>query len=124
MTPEESEEAQRLLKAARSDLRAAEVLAADPEQGDDVIGFHVQQAVEKGLKVRLVSAGAEIPFRHDLRELLMRAAAVQIDVPPELADADWLTPWAVAGRYGTGGDPLDRTLALSVARAAVEWAGR
>ena len=47
MTPEELEEVQRLLKAARSDMRAAEALAADAEQDDDVVGFHAQQAVEK-----------------------------------------------------------------------------
>jgi HEPN domain-containing protein len=50
LTPEESEEASRLFRAARSDLRALEALAADPEQEHDVIGFHAQQAVEKALK--------------------------------------------------------------------------
>lgn len=36
LTPEEFEEARRLLRAARSDLRALEALATDPEQEHDV----------------------------------------------------------------------------------------
>jgi hypothetical protein len=49
LTAEEFEEAQRLLKAARSDVRAAGALAADAEQENDVVGFHAQQAVEKSI---------------------------------------------------------------------------
>ena len=44
LRPEQLEEAARLLRAARSDLRAATLLAADVEQEDDVVGFHAQQA--------------------------------------------------------------------------------
>lgn len=69
MTPER-EEAARLLGAARSDQRALEVLATDPQQGNDVVGFHAQQAVEKAIKAVLAAAGAEIPFTHDLGFLL------------------------------------------------------
>jgi HEPN domain-containing protein len=53
LTPEELDEAERLLKAARSDLRAAAALAVDVEQENDVVGFHAQQAVEKSIKERL-----------------------------------------------------------------------
>src|ERR1039457_755483 len=42
LTPEELEEAGRLLRAARSDLRAAQALAADAEQENDVVGVHPQ----------------------------------------------------------------------------------
>jgi len=38
LTPEESEEAGRLLTAARSDLRATQVFVADTGQANDVIG--------------------------------------------------------------------------------------
>jgi hypothetical protein len=62
LTPEEGEEAAQLLKAARADLRAANVLATDPEQADEVVGFHVQQAVEKAIKTVLVASGIGIPY--------------------------------------------------------------
>ena len=42
-----------MLTAARSDLRAARLLAADAQQTGDVIGFHAQQAVEKAIKDHL-----------------------------------------------------------------------
>jgi HEPN domain-containing protein len=49
-TPEHREVAQLLLQKAREDLSAAQVLVATENQADQVIGFHLQQAVEKALK--------------------------------------------------------------------------
>lgn len=49
-TPEEVEVADLLLRKVASDLSAARALARDPEQQDDVVGFHAQQAIEKSLK--------------------------------------------------------------------------
>jgi hypothetical protein len=46
-TPEEIEVADLFLSKAASDLAAAELLARDPDQADDVVGFHAQQAVER-----------------------------------------------------------------------------
>jgi HEPN domain-containing protein len=70
-TPEEVEVADLLLRKAASDLSAARALARDPEQQDDVVGFHAQQAVEKSLKAVLAVRGFEIPRTHDL-DLLTR----------------------------------------------------
>ena len=92
LTPEESEEASRLLRAARSDLRALEALAADPEQEHDVIGFHAQQAVEKALKAVIAVSGTEIPYTHDISFLLDVLAEHPTPVPQTVARADWLTP--------------------------------
>jgi HEPN domain-containing protein len=58
LTPEELEEAERLLKAARSDLRAAAALAVDVEQGVTLSGS-MQPAVEKSIKAVLVVSGVE-----------------------------------------------------------------
>jgi hypothetical protein len=55
-----------MLTAARSDLRAAGLLAADDQQTGDVIGFHAQQAVEKAIKAVLVSSDIAIPYTYDL----------------------------------------------------------
>jgi HEPN domain-containing protein len=122
LTPEELEEAGRLLKAARSDLRAAKALAADAEQENDVIGFHAQQALEKSLKAVLAASGTEIPYTHDLSFLLDVTAEQGLAVPKTVSQADWLTPWAVAVRYGTADTQLDRALAVAVATEAVQWA--
>ncbi len=123
LTPEEAEEASRLLRAARSDLRALEALAADPEQEQDVIGFHAQQAVEKALKAIIAASGAEIPYTHDVSFLLDVLADHPTPVPQGVAQADWLTPWAVGMSYGVNAAvSLDRRAAVDVARTAVRWA--
>jgi HEPN domain-containing protein len=122
LTPEESEEAARLLRAARADLRAAKVLAADADQANEVIGFHAQQAVEKAIKSVLVASGVEIPYTHDLGFLLDLATEHALRTPESVAQADWLTPWAVAARYGTSAASLDREGAVTVADEAVGWA--
>src|ERR1700736_839268 len=122
LTPEESEEAVRLLRAARSDLRAAKVLAADVGQANDVVGFHAQQAVEKAMKAALVAAGMEIPYTHDLRFLLDIVAEHLTTTPDSVSQADWLTPWAVAARYGGADAALDREAAIRAADDAVAWA--
>ena len=112
-----------MLTAARSDLRAANVLVADPDQANDVIGFHAQQAVEKAIKAVLIASGMEIPYTHDLAFLLDLVAAEHVNTTPEsVAQADWLTPWAVAARYGASDAPLDRKAAITAADHAVGWA--
>lgn len=122
MTPEESEEAWRLRRAARSDLRATRALVADTGQANDVIGFHAQQAVEKALEAVLVARGREVPYMHDLGLLLDIVAEHTTVTPESLGAADWLTPWAVAARYGASDASLDRELALTTAAQAVDWA--
>jgi HEPN domain-containing protein len=77
--------------------------------------------VEKALKAVLVASGAEIAYTHDLSfllELLDRSE----QPPDEVANADWLTPWAVAARYGAPVSTLDRTAAVAVATTTVAWA--
>lgn len=111
------------MTAARSDLRAARLLAADTQQSGDVIGFHAQQAVEKAIKAVIVGSEAPIPYTHDLGFLLDILAEHTTAVPASVADADWLTPWAVAARYGASDSALDREAAVLVADEAVAWAG-
>ena len=52
-----------LLRRAEGDLQVCRKLADDTDIDDSIIGFHAQQAVEKSLKVALVLADAELPFR-------------------------------------------------------------
>jgi HEPN domain-containing protein len=112
------------LRHARSDLslarlgRGSEVL---PEQ----ICFRAQQTVETALKAALIFHGVDFPLTHDLQELVEIFVAVEGQLPPELSEADTLTPYAVETRYpGFWGEvtEVDVDEALRVAEFAVGWA--
>lgn len=122
-TAEHHEVAGLLLQKAREDLSAAQVLAATENQADHVIGFHLQQAVEKALKAVLALRAIEIPRSHDLGYLVERLEGLEEELPQAVVSSDWLTPWGVLFRYDD--DPaisLDRDLALEAATAAVGFA--
>lgn len=122
-SPEQLEVAGVLLERAESDLRAAESLASDPAMGDDVIGFHAQQAVEKSLKVGLVANGIDFPKTHDLDFLLSLATKSGLEITDELTATRWLSPWAAEFRYDNPPTPsLEREDALSASRTALAWA--
>jgi HEPN domain-containing protein len=121
-TPEELEVAELFLRKATSDLAAARTLAAAPNQQDDVVGFHAQQAVEKSLKAVLVLRGLEIPLTHDVG-LLLRLLESGAEKPPdELQQAESLSPWAVTMRYDEMEAALDREAAIRIAGAVISWA--
>lgn len=121
-TPEQLEVADLYLTKAASDLAAARTLAADADQQDDVVGFHAQQTVEKSIKAVLALNGRGIPRTHDL-VLLAQLAGTEVDqAPPELAEAQSLSPWAVAMRYDEMEATLNRDAAIRVAAASLIWA--
>lgn len=111
-----------LLRKATSDLNAARTLAADPRQTDDVVGFHVQQAIEKAIKSSLATHVVEVPRTHDLSYLVERATGLGIPVPLGLDEAEHLTSWAVAMRYEDIVSGLDRDAVLAIAGTVVAWA--
>ena len=119
-SPEQVEYAEMLQRLAAGDLYAIRKLADDADVDDHIIGFHAQQAVEKALKVALVLAGSELPRTHDLELLGEQVEAAGTNVPDELSDIDWLTPWAAELRYD---EPitLNRAAALALAQSAVGW---
>lgn len=124
-TPEHREVAKLLLQKAREDLSAAQVLVATEDQADHVIGFHLQQAVEKALKSVLADREVEIPRTHDLGYLAELVSGLDLEIPESVLVSDWLTPWGVLFRYDD--DPnnsLDRDRALEVSTAAVAFAER
>ena len=121
-TPEQLEVAELFLGKAASDLAAARALAADAAQHDDVVGFHAQQAVEKSIKAVLALRGEDIPRTHDLVLLTKLAGHGDDQIPSELANADTLTPWAVAMRYDEMEATLDRDAALRTTTASLNWA--
>lgn len=111
-----------LLQRAENDLLACQRLADDDDIGDDVVGFHAQQAVEKSLKVALTLAGVGFPRTHDIDFLVARATEAHIDLPPAIEDSNWLTPWAAQLRYDEAPAPLDRAAAIRAAEMTVLWA--
>jgi HEPN domain-containing protein len=108
-------------RAAEDETAARELLPID-RVTDAIVAFHAQQAVEKVLKAVLASREVDFPLTHDLRALEELCTSRGITVPTELSDVDRLTPYAARARYEAP-DPatVDRTTALALASAALEW---
>lgn len=121
-SPEQVEYAEMLQRRAAGDLHVCRRLADDTEVDDSIIGFHAQQAVEKALKVALVLAGVELPHTHDLEFLVALVRESGTELPAELLNTEWLTPWAADLRNDEP-TALDRVAALAVAESAVRWSG-
>jgi HEPN domain-containing protein len=86
---------------------------------DSPVGFHAQQA----LKAVLASRDLEFPFTHDLGVLMQLCEDAGFELPADLAEADRLTPYAAALRYGLGNpEAVPAGRALHWAAIAVEWA--
>jgi len=111
-SPESLEVAELLARRAAVDLKVARIVSPDPEIDEGPVGFHVQQAVEKALKVALTLEGVDFPKTHDIDFL----------VGLEVAASGWMTPWGTDFRYDD--EPLhslNEDLALKVAAEAVAW---
>jgi len=89
---------QAMLILARKDLRAAITLAAEDDADTEIVGFHVQQAVEKALKAWLEFCEIDYSKTHDLTMLLTQLADHGVDVEP-LRSIEELSPFAVQYRY-------------------------
>jgi len=106
------------LERARQDLQlAALALGADLVAG---AAFHIQQALEKGLKALLMAEGMRPPRTHDLEAL-----AASLATPPtaftaaELAEA---SAWALSGRYPGMDEDLPSTARVGeTLRKAQAW---
>lgn len=59
---------------------------------------------------------------HDLAFLLDVAGRHTTTTPVSAVHSDWVTPWAVAARYGVSDASVDRGAAVAVAEEAVSWA--
>lgn len=111
-----------LLDMARRDLIAADAMQDATVFADEIVGFHVQQAIEKSLKAWLAICGAEYPKTHDISLLLHHLAEHDVDTEP-FDDAIQYTMFAVQYRYEsfhTTDDPLDRQVACRSAKQLIE----
>ncbi len=82
------------LAHAKSDLNLARLGKDRQEILPEQVCFHAQQAAEKALKEALLSRRIEFPLIHDIEELLELAEQGGLRVPPDVADAGSLTPYA------------------------------
>jgi HEPN domain-containing protein len=64
-----------------------------------IIGFHVQQTVEKSLKAVLTYNGIQYPFTHDITALINLVRKSGLPLPPEHCNLHILTPFAARFRY-------------------------
>ncbi|MFL5817283.1 MAG: HEPN domain-containing protein [Conexibacter sp.] len=120
--PEQRQLPDRLLRKAAADLTAARALADDPDQADEVVGFHVQQAVEKSVKAVLAWLQIEYPLTHDIDFLVRLLTRRDAPVPGVLLEARWVSMWGVVTRYEDVETVLDRVEAIEVATVAIAWA--
>jgi HEPN domain-containing protein len=115
--------AKQMLGLAREDLAAANALRDAEGVSAAKTGFAAQQAVEKSLKAVLATQDDEFPFTHNLTLLMQLCEDAGHSVPPDLAEADLLTPYAVAIRYGLANpESVAPDEAVRWAARAVEWA--
>jgi HEPN domain-containing protein len=119
------DEARRMLAVAARDLRAVELVKDIAELDDAIVGFHVQQAIEKSLKAWITAVGAEYPFIHDL-SLLLETLTENGQAVERFRRLAAYSVFAVRTRYETTAStrreraPLDRVQALADARGVHE----
>lgn len=107
------------IEKADEDLRAAEILRASPDASASVVGFHVQQAIEKALKGYLVACRRFPGKVHDLGLLAARAALLDAAFARHVEALEPWTHFAVEERYPMdwpGGAPPDLDAGIALAR--------
>ena len=109
---------------ARQDLNAAAALAeTDPDLvGDDVVGFHIQQAVEKSAKALLAWNQIEFKHTHEIDKIFHAVASDVMPIPERFQELEELTPFAVAARYGLS-EPIsiNRKELIALASNFLKW---
>lgn len=121
--PDRADAPERWLENARADLALARV-QLPPGGLYEHLCFHAQQAAEKSIKAVLLAAGVDFPFTHDLQALLDLLPA-EPPVPPVIAQAVDLNPYAVATRYPGETEPAtedEHREAVRIAEAVLLWA--
>ena len=96
------EEAREMLAVAERDLRTLRALLSAEDAPDESIGQFAQAVIEKSLKAWICELGIIYPLTHSLKHLV---AILDAEGQPvsDLADLDFLTPFAMEARYALGG---------------------
>ena len=93
--------ASEFLQKADEDLYLVDLVIDDEKVAPWIVGFHCQQAAEKGLKAVLVQSGIHFPKIHDLYRLVQLLQQTGIDLPDWADEVDALNPLAAEARYST-----------------------
>jgi HEPN domain-containing protein len=87
-----------LRKAAQDEALLDEVLTSD-QVGDEIIGFHCQQAAEKILKALLSDVGVRFRKTHEIGALMAMLEQAGQRLPDRFENLDVLTPFGAIYRY-------------------------
>jgi len=122
-SPESQKKAHLFLQKAEQDEIVLAKLRGDFDVGDEILGFHAQQAVEKRLKSVLAFHEIEFDRVHSIAYLAALLDRHGVDLPACRDQMEELTPWASSARYDNLLDGiLDRDGIEGVALASREWA--
>jgi HEPN domain-containing protein len=114
------EHARVLLRMAHKDFNALTGMLDSTLFADEIFGFHVQQAIEKGLKAWLCARGIVYPPTHDLARLLTLLEKAGADIE-QFWTLVQFTIFAVQARYEEGladlDEPLERVIEIENVRA-------
>jgi HEPN domain-containing protein len=119
----QQELAQLLLQKAQQDLVLVQTVGSAEAVADELVGFHVQQTIEKAIKAVLTGLGLQYEYTHDLSWLYQQVmdAGVAPPVPPEAVEE--MTAFAVQFRYTLfEQQDLDRGQATQLATEFIRWA--
>lgn len=113
-----------LARKAHGDAKVLRLLAPNDEIGDDAVGFHAQQAIEKWLKAVIASREENFEFTHDLHRLVMLASHGSGELPFDVDLVLTLTQYAAPLRYEDllDAEPLDREATVSLVEEVGRWA--
>jgi HEPN domain len=124
-SPEAHELALLLVGKAEGDESILDRLLDDHDVPDDVLGFHIRQAVEKRLKAVLALNEVEYEHTHSVSYLTALIEKQGIRLPDRREEIEGLTPWAVAARYyGTFENVLDRLGSRTLVSELRDWSSR
>ena len=98
-----------LLKKAKTDIEVAKILYKVKNENIDneVLLFHLQQSTEKLIKSLLLFNKIEIPRTYDIEKLLKLVYKNNINIISGIEDLEYLSDFAVGGRYEIIGEELD-----------------
>jgi predicted nucleotidyltransferase len=114
-----------LVHAALSGGPRSRGMSGKPDLPGDLLALAREDLAAGGgkvLKAAIASRGQEFLFTHDIGLLLQLCQDAGLEIPADLAEADGLTPYAAAIRYGLG-DPgaVATSDALRWAALGVQW---
>jgi HEPN domain-containing protein len=112
------------LQKARQDLALVISVVASAVVADEIVGFHIQQTIEKAIKSALTRLGQQYQFTHDLSILYRQAENSGLTLPFSVDAIEELTVFAVHFRYLLYQEEqgIDRNVGLTLAEKFVEWA--